>query len=217
MGTLLASALIAQLRVTLLDPTPGTTWTDAMLLGYLNSGERAACLLRPELVTLRAAVALVAGTEQTLPAGSTALFRAFYNSTSKRACRLVDQSLVDAIAPFTPAATQEVDATDYALDLRERTRYRVFPPNNGTGSLMVLRGVVPTAIAAVGNPINLDDIYEDPLKQFVLCEAYSANTKRQDLAKAGAAFERFTKLLGVAAQSAVAVMPRTGIDQPGIN
>ena len=217
MGTLLASALIAQLRVTLLDPSPGVTWVDATLLGYLNSAERAACLLRPELNTVRGAVSLVAGTEQTLPAGSTALFRAYYNATSKRACRLVDQSLVDAIAPFTPATTQEVDATDYALDPRERTRYRVFPPNNGTGSLVVLRGAVPTAIAAVGNAINLDDIYEDPLKQFVLAECYAANTKRQDLAKSAAAFTRFTQLLGVSAQSAVAVMPRTGVTQPGIN
>lgn len=217
MGTLLASALIAQLRITLLDPSPGTTWTDATLLGFLNSAERAACLLRPELYTVKGNVSLAAGTEQSLPAGSTALFRAFHNVTSKRAVRLVDQAIVDAITPFGPAATQEVDVTDYSLDPRERTRYRVWPPNTGTGALVVLRGAVPTAIAAVGNAINLDDIYEDPLKQFVLCEAYSANTKRQDLGKAGAAFNRFTQLLGVSAQSAAAVMPRTGVTQPGMN
>ena len=217
MGTLLASALIAQLRVTLLDPSPGTTWVDATLLGYLNSAERAVCLLRPELNTVRGAIPLVAGTEQTLPAGGTALFRLFNNVTSKRACRLVDESLVDAMTPFSGAATQELDVTDYALDLRERTRFRVWPPNNGSGSLLGLYGKVPTAIATVGTAINLDDIYEDPLKQFVLSECYAANTKRQDLAKSGAAFGRFTQMLGVSAQAAVAVMPRTGVQQPGIN
>lgn len=217
MGTLLASALIAQLRVTLLDPSPGTTWVDATLLGYLNSAERAACLLRPELYTARGAVSLAAGTDQALPAGSTALLRIERNNVSKRACRLVDASLVDAMTPFWGAATQEVDVTDYVLDPRERTRFRVMPPNDGNGSVIVLRGLVPTAIATTSSAINLDDIYEDPLKQFVLAECYAANTKRQDLAKSGAAFNRFTQLLGVSAQSAVAVMPRTGTQQPGIN
>lgn len=207
MGTLVASALIAQLRVTLLDPSPGTTWTDPMLLGYLNSAERAACLLRPELHTTLGAIGLVAGVRQTLPAGSTALFRIDCNAASGRVCRLVDASLVDAAEPFWPAATQELDVTDYMLDPRERTRYRVAPPNNGSGSVIALRGTVPTAIASTSGTINLDDIYEHPLKQFVLCECYAANTKRQDLAKAAAAFDLFVKLLGVAAQSAVAVMP----------
>jgi hypothetical protein len=217
MGTLLASALISQLRVTLLDPSPGQTWTDAMLLGYLNSAERAACLLRPELYTVRTAVPLAAGTDQVLPAGGTAVLRWERNATSKRACRLVDASLVDAMTPFWGAATQEVDVTDYALDPRERTRFRVMPPNNGTGSLIGPWCKVPTAIATVGDPINLDDIYEDPLKQFVLSECYAANTLRQELGKAAAARAEFAKMLGVSAQSVVAVMPRTGVQQPGIS
>ncbi len=210
MGTLLASALIAQLRVTLLDPSPGDTWTDAMLLGYINSAERAACALRHELNTTRGAVSLAAGTEQALPAGSTALFSLEYNTTSKRRIRLVDEALLNAISPVAGAATQETDVRDYALDPRDRTRFRVWPPNNGTGSVYALRGTVPTAI-------NLDDIYEDAIKQFVLCEAYASNTKRQDLAKAGAAFERFARMLGAGAQAAAAVMPRTGVTQPGMN
>lgn len=217
MGTLLASALIAQLRVTLLDPSPGVTWTDATLLGYLNSAERAACLLRPELNTVRGAIAMVAGTEQALPAGGTALFRLLYNATSKRACRLVDQSLVDAITPYGAAATQELDVTDYALDPRERTRYRVWPPNNGSGSVVGIRGTVPTAIAGVGSAINLDDIYEDPLKQYVLSECYASNTKRQDLAKASAARAEFAKMLGISAQSVVSVMPTAAANQPGVS
>jgi len=217
MGTLTAAALIAQLRVTLLDPTPGTTWTDAMLLGYINSAERAACLLRPELHTVRGAVALAAGTEQSLPAGSTALFRVERNAASGRACRLVDASLVDAMTPYWHAATPEVDVTDYVLDQRERTRYRVMPPNDGTGSVVVLRGAVPTELGATSATINLDDVYEDPIKQFVLSECYAANTKRQDLAKAAAARAEFAKMLGVSAQSVVAVMPRTGVNQPGIS
>ncbi len=217
MGTLAASALIAQLRVTLLDPAPGTTWLDTMLLGSINSAERAACALRPEIYTERTPVDLVAGVEQQLPSGSTALLRAERNVASGRACRLVDFSLVDAGLPFWPAATEEIDVTDYTVDPRDRTRFRVLPPNNGDGQLLVLRGLLPPALDATTDAINLGDEFEDPIKQFVLGECYAANTKRQDLAKASAAFERFARMLGVNAQALAALLPRLGVQQPGVN
>jgi hypothetical protein len=217
MGTLVASAIIAQLRVTLLDPAPGTTWIDAMLLGYISSAERAACLLRPEIYTERAAVDLVAGVEQQLPSGSTALLRAERNVASGRVCRLVDFSLVEAGQPFWPAATEEVDATDYAVDPRDRTRFRVLPPNDGTGQLMVFRGLLPPELDATTDAINLGDEFEDPIKQFALGECYAANTKRQDLAKAGNARGEFARMLGINAQSLAALLPRIGAQQPGVN
>lgn len=217
MGTLTGGDIIAQLRVTLLDPDPGTTWTDAMLLGYISSAERAACLVRPELYTERAAVDLTAGADQVMPAGTTALLRIERNVVSGRVCRLTDLSLVDAGAPFWPAATEETDVTDYAVDPRDRTRFRVLPPNDGDGQVMALRGLVPPALDATTDTINLDDIYEDPIKQFVLGECYAANTKRQDLAKAGAARGEFARMLGINAQSLAALLPRTGAQQPGMN
>lgn len=217
MGTLTGTALIAQLRVTLLDPSPGTTWTDAMLLGYINSAQRAIGLLRPELFTLRGSVPLVAGTEQQLPAGSTGVFRFERNTASGRAVRLVDASLVDSLAPYWNAATAEVDVQDYMIDPRDRTRFRVLPPNNGNGALTGLRGVVPTALAAVGSTIDLEDTYEDPIKQFVLGECYAANTKRQDMAKATAARGTFANMLGINAQALAGVLQRTGANQPGMS
>lgn len=217
MGALTGSDLIGQLRVTLLDPDPGEAWTDAMLLGYISSAERAACLLRPELYTVRDAVDLEAGVEQQLPVGSTALLRAERNMASGRVCRLVDFSLVDAGQPFWPAATEEVDVTDYTVDPRDRTRFRVLPPNDGTGQLLVFRGLVPPSLGEVGETINLEDTFEDPLKQFVLGECYAANTKRQDLAKAAAARAEFARMLGINAQSLAAVLPRVGANQPGMS
>lgn len=218
MGTLLASDLITQLRVTLLDPAPGATWTDPMLLGYINAAQRAVCLVRPELNTAREAVDLVAGIDQELPAGWTALLKIDRNVASGRVCRgPVDAALVDAAQSFWPAATPETDVQDYMLDPRDRKRFRVLPPNDGDGEVMVFGGKVPTALANTGAAINLDDVYEDPLKQFVLSEAYAANTKRQDLAKAAAARGEFAKMLGINAQSLAALLPRTGVQEPGLN
>ena len=212
--TILASAIIANCRTILLDPAPGTTWLDADLLTMLNQAERFACNLRPELYTARAAIAMATGIHQTLPAGGNVLMRLDENATSKRRCRLVDSALLDAALATWPATAEATDVVEYAIDAKDRKRFVVYPPNNGTGSVVALYGRTPAALAAVGNAINLDDIYEMALQNFVLGQAYSANTKRQDLAKAGSYATMCEKALGVNAQSTVAVLPKYG-NTPG--
>lgn len=208
--TILVSALITSLRATLLDPSPGTTWLDADFLRLVNEGERNACMLRPELYTVHAAIPMVAGTLQVVPAGGTAIMRLDENAVSKRRCRLVDASLLDAFYRFWPAATPETDVQEWTQDPRDRKRFTVTPPNTGTGSVIALYGMTPPAIANIANPINLDDIYELPLKHFVLGECYAMNTQRQDLVKATFYRTSFEKMLGVNSQSTVAVLPKVG-------
>lgn len=210
MGTILASAIITSVRRILLDPTPGVTWTDANLLAMINEGERAFVNVKREIYPLRAAITLVAGTKQTLPTGGVAFMEAYDNAVSGRRCTLVNRELMDAAARFFPIATQTVDAEHYMKDDRDPTRFDVVPPNSGTGSLNILYGAVPTAIAAVGSVINLADVYEGALIAFVLAKAYAENTTRQDLTKSGAYTQEWKSLLGMGTQSQVAVSPKVG-------
>lgn len=215
MGTILASAIIASARVTLLDPAPGTTWVDATLLAMLNQAQRAACALRGDLFTVRAAITMVAGTLQALPAGGTGLIKLDRNVVSGRRCRLVDSAMLDAADRSWPAATAAVDVQEYTTDPRDPKRFHVTPPNTGAGSVVALYTAVPTAIAIVGNVITLDDIYELALQHFVIGEAYSANTKRQDLTKASFYRQSFEKQLGMGAQTQTAVAPKYGATPGG--
>lgn len=207
---ILASAIIASVRRILLDPVPGVTWVDAALLAMMNEGERAFVNVKREIFPLRTAVALVAGTKQTLPAGGVALIECYDNVVSGRRCTLVHRELMDSAARFFPIATPEIDAQHYLKDDRDPTRFDVVPPNIGTGSLNILYGAVPSPIAAVTNNINLSDIYEGALIAFVLAKAYAENTTRTDLAKSGAHTQEWKGLLGMGTQSQVAVSPKVG-------
>lgn len=215
MGTLVCSALIAKLRFTLLDPAPGTTFTDTDLRGALNEAQRAACELRPELFTKRAAIPMVAGTLQALPADGTVTMRLEENAVSKRRCHQVDAKLLDTANQVWPAATPEKDVQEYAVDPRDRKRFTVSPPNDGTGSVVALYGAVPPEMADVNATIALDDVFEAALLAYALHRAYSANTKRADPTKSAAEYARFKDLLGVNAQSVNALVPKVGTQ--GVN
>lgn len=212
MGSILASAMISKARVELLDPTPGDTFSDAVLLGFLNSAERAACVLRPELFTVVGDIPLVAGIEQALPTGGTALMTIYRNKLSGRAVRLVVEQLNDIVNPLWAAATPEDDVQEYMVDGRDRTRFRVLPPNTGAETVLVgLYGLVPPE-RTTGQPINLDDVYEMPLFHLMCAQAYGANTKRGDVAKESFHYNRAAQLLGVNAQSLAALLPKLMTD-----
>lgn len=206
---LLASDIIARARGILLDPD-AVAFSDATLLALLNQAERKVLLVRPELFTTRAAFVPAAGISQALPAAATALLDVYGNTVSKRRATLVARSLLESLNTFWPAANQAVDVQHWTHDPRVKTRFDVYPPNTGTGSLDVLMGVVPTPIASTGAAINLSDLYETPILYFLLAEAYSANTVRGDTTKAVNYESRANALLGVNAQSGVALAPKHG-------
>jgi hypothetical protein len=205
---ILASAIITSLRATLLDPSPGVTWTDARLLALLNEGERAICLAKPEAYTVQGALTLAAGTVQTIPAGGTAILNLYHNTAgTKRRVILVDPARLDAANPAWPNDTATSIVNFWFVDPRDPTRYHVSPPQVGSNTVAGLYGMTPTPIAAVGNNINLPDIYEQVLKCFVLAEAYAENTDRQDLAKSDYYRKEWKGLLGLRSTSQVAVSP----------
>lgn len=207
---ILASAIITSLRSILLDPSPGVTWTDARLLALLNEGERAIVLVKHEAYPVRAAIALVAGTKQTITAGGVGLIEVYANTVSKRRVTLVNRELQDAAEMYWPAATPEADVQHYTFDPRDPTRFDVVPPNDATGSVDALIGMTPTAIASTASAINLLDIYEQPLKAFVLSQAYAENTERRDLVKADYYDKTWKALVGMKSASQVATPPQQG-------
>jgi hypothetical protein len=209
MGTILASAIITSARRILLDPTPGVTWVDATFFLLMSEAERAICGVKPEAYNVRAAVTLVAGTHQILPAGSTAILDIYENTVGNRRVTQVPRALLDSANRYWPNATQEVVVQEWTTDARDPLRFEVFPPNSGTGSVNALYGFTPPQIAAAGQVINLPDIFEHAIKCFVLGECYAENTQRQDLTKAGYYRNEWQKMVGLRTQSQVAVSPKS--------
>lgn len=201
------------IRVMLLDSAKAT-WSDVELLGYLNQALRTTAELKPDAYVRREYVAMVAGTRQELPAGGLAIFDTDENEDSGREATLVEKSLLDHQNRFWPAATPEVDVQHWCADPRDPRRFYVTPPNDGTGSVSCTFGAVPDAVA-LGGQIPLGDSYHYALRCFALAQAYSKNSKRQDLAKVAGLMQEFRQTLGIRNQAQAAVAPTVARENTG--
>ncbi|MBX3603189.1 MAG: hypothetical protein KF863_21420 [Rubrivivax sp.] len=207
---LLVSAILSQVRVTLLDPN-GSTWGDAELLGYFNEFQRTTAFLKPDAHTVRDYIPLEAGINQELPEDGIAVFEIGENEVSGRMATLVDRGLLDHANRFWPAATQEPDVQHWSADPRDPRRFAVMPPNDGTGSIECLYGAVPPAATLGDAPdgaMAFPDSYEHAAKCFVMAKAYAKNSKRQDPAKSAAYMADYRQALGIKTTSQAASAPR---------
>lgn len=196
MPTLTGNDLVARARVTLLDPTPGKTWTDALFLILINSMLRKLALVKNDIYAVTGSVSLVAGVEQALPEGGVLVMKGQRNVTSGKPVAIVSEQLLREEQRWSQPATQETDVREYCVDPRDPTRFLVNPPNNGTGALRMLYGSTP-AIASLATVIPIPDIYETPLHYLLVAEAYQADTERKDLSKTQTYETRAMQLLGV--------------------
>lgn len=206
MGTILASAIVGKLRADLVDED-ADAWSDADLLEDLNEALRALAQVKVDSYVIREPVALEAGEQQVLPAGAVAVFDLHSNTVSGRPITLVDQELLDEATRFSSAAAQQTDVVHWTADPRDKTRFRVYPANNGDGSVWATYGAVPDALA-LGEPIPVADSNEPALFAYALGAAYRRNTQRQDLVKAGGYQQQFLTLLGLSARSQIAAAPK---------
>lgn len=205
--TIAVDVEIAKLRADLVDDD-AVTWTDADLVECLNEAVRATVTVRPDVYVTTGAIALVAGTVQSLPAGATALFDILENVASpfKRVTQ-VDQALLDETYRFWPGNARQAQVDHYCADPRDKLQWRCYPPNDGTGQVISSYGDTPDAMT-LSDVLPLDDQYEPALYARAMGEAYRRNTERQDLAKTTGYYQQWAQLLGLNAQAAAAVAPK---------
>lgn len=197
MGTILASVTVTSARASLLDPSPGKTWTDARFLVMYRQALRRLVLARKDIYTIKGPIPLVAGVHQALPAGATQLFKLLDNISSGKPINQVSESLLIEEMRWAEPDDSQVDVESYAVDARDPTRFIITPPNTGgSDRVRAEYGGTPT-LAALTDPIPVEDVYEEPLRLLVMAEAYRADTTRQDLGKTNALTAEAMMLLGV--------------------
>jgi hypothetical protein len=103
---------------------------------------------------------------------------------------------------------------EYAADPRDPRRFAVTPPNDGTGSVQVLYGAVPTKVTGnSGEEIPVAPNYLAPLIEYVLGKCWGKNSKSQDLTKSNIHMQRWGTLVGLRAKSQVAVAPKVAVSE----
>jgi hypothetical protein len=161
-------------------------------------------------------VGLVAGPVQLMPDDCISLLSIYYNVTSGEIINQVGLDLQNQSNRSWPATAQAEDVAEYMTDVRNPRRYLVYPPNDGTGSVMMLYGAEPPTLVA-GAPsqtINIPDTYQNALWAYTCAMAYAKNTKRQDVAKSNTMMAMFNQFMGLRTAGQVAVAPKLDNSEP---
>jgi hypothetical protein len=213
--SILASAILDTVAATLLDGAQ-RTWSEQEKLDYLNQALQATAGARPaDFYVVELAWLLTAGEEQHIPNDGIILIDITRNAIgTQRIVTQVDKDLLAESARFWPAATRVPGVEHYTFDPRNPRRFRVFPPNDGTGQIELVYGAVPPQVNYKQEVIDVSPVYEPPLIQYVLARCWAKNSKRQDITKSAACMQQWGSLLGLKSAANLAATPKVGA-QPG--
>ncbi|MNY20208.1 hypothetical protein D3C86_1536780 [compost metagenome] len=203
---MLASQIINKARILLTDPD-GVRWSDADLLGWLNSAQLQVVAVRPDAKATKTDLALVPGVEQAIPANGTKLLDVVRNATG-RAVTLISRDQLSAYDPDWYSATGSTVIKHYTFDDTDPKSFEVFPPAAAGAKVRLLYAAIPTDCAELTSTVDLDAIYEGPLIDFVCYRAWSQDSDSpSDSSSAANAISTFMQALTGKTQSDQATRP----------
>lgn len=220
--TILAQSIVRRVVETLQDNT-SIRWPINELVRYLNDAQREIVLYRPDSMVTNAAVTLVAGSKQSIPATGSKLIEVIRNAGTKRAIRITNREILDAQTPGWHNLTGVSEVLHYMYDPRDPKVFYVYPPatsaTGGTGpaSVDLVYSALPTDITepadgvlytAVTGNVSVPDIYGNTLQDYILYRAYSKDSEYAgNAARAQAHYGAFANALGIEIKATVAVAP----------
>ena len=194
MGTVLASKIAADAAKLLFD-TGYDRHLEADHLGYINAGQRRAAALKPDISISNVAVKLVEGTKQTVSSTAVTFIKLIRNmgldgTTPGEAIYPISMDILNVQAPDWHTATASATVELYMFDPKDPGHFYISPPQPAAnqGYVESVEPIIPSNIAAIGNAITLDDIYEIALFHYDLFVAFSIDAKQSKNAHANALF-----------------------------
>lgn len=205
------ASIVSSVRGTLIDAS-AVTFSDAVLVQYVNEAISATCFVKPEAYPVESSLALTPGIRQTLPDGATGLLDVVYTGAGT-AVTQVDKALLEAADPNWPSITPVASIDHYTTDPRLPLQWLCYPPAAAGATAVVRYGAVP-ATATLGGNIPLPDSYKTCLIDYTLSRAYAMNSKKQDTTKEAYHKQQWGAALGLKTQSQVSNTPRIAAGTP---
>jgi len=213
MGTILASSIIARVSELAQDDS-NITWLENQALEWLNDGQRAVAIVRPDASISVGTMLLVPGTRQTISGHR--LMSVIRNMgtdgvTPGRAIRLVDRGAKDEFDPYWHQATPAAEVKEYIYDERTPNKFYVWPPrfNSSIHAIEISQSITPSGVASVSDPITLDDNYAPALIEWIAYRFFSRDAEEvTSLQRAVTHFQQFFSILGQKLQVDLAISPK---------
>ncbi len=214
--------LISRAHTLLLDAT-AVRWPALELQGWLNDGYKEIVAIRPDVNAQTTTFSCSAGYKQNIDSVSTRVYRVLdvranvAASSNKRALRLVTRASLDAMRPSWYNETASVSLEKFIFDPRLPKDFLVYPPAAVGAQVELVYAEVPQphtlTEAQLMNPattevIRIDDVYANPLLDYMMYRAYSKDSEQQGNAqRAVAYYQAMMSGLGVKAQSDASAQP----------
>tara|TARA_R110002020_G_scaffold51133_8_gene144911 strand:+ start:78 stop:809 length:732 start_codon:yes stop_codon:yes gene_type:complete len=220
-GTLTGANLILRIEDALQDST-NVRWPEAELLRYINDAQREIVNFRPEASADHSNVALVVGTEQSIPDTALRLIKVVRNmsaaggsATGKRAVTLVDMDIIDAQDPdwhdptVTGDAAHTTTVKHYMFDEDDSRKFYVYPGASTTSTFLeIVCSRNPTDLANTSATIYIDDIYGNAIVDYVLYRCFMKDAEFAGNAqRAGGHYQVFMASVGAGAKVQFALSP----------
>ena len=216
MATVKIVSLISR-AATLVQDTTGTRWPKAELLNWYNDAVLAVVGLRPDAHVRNESFPCEAGTKQTIPVTGLKLINVRRNLGGNKSVirKIPEQQLNDQVPDWHDPANSGTFAMHYVYDDRDPKTFYLYPGVPAAHPIEIVYSVAPAA-AVIANfdtdtqVIALDDIYANPILDFMLYRAYSKDANYT--ANAGRAqmhYQAFAEALGAKTQADMGVSPNT--------
>ena len=176
---------------------------------YFNAAVRALILVRPDAGATTASVQLVAGVIQTLPAAYLRLLDISRNmgSDGNTAGKIITPTArkhLNYANLLWPAASGDTAIDSFSYDKNNPLRYYVSPPVSSDTDVYVemVASKLPTTVTATGDASGINDVFFEPIIQYMLFKAFSADDEDVEFQKAITYMQNFFNLVQVEMQTA---------------
>jgi hypothetical protein len=190
--------------------------TTATWIKYLNAGIRSLILVRPDAGATTEAYQLAAGIKQDIPSDSLRLLDISRNMgvdglTAGKIITPSDRDHINYSNLLWPADSGETAIDNFSYDKENPEIFYVTPPVSSTVNVYVelVSSKLPTTITATGDPLGVNDIFFDPLVQYMLYKAFVADDEDVEFSKGITFLQNFFNLLQVEMAASVAAGPET--------
>lgn len=197
-------------------------WALDDLLGYLADAMRAVVLLRPDANSVTVPVPLTTGsTKQSIPSDGARFLGIVRN--------MGDDGQTPGL-PVTPVSREDLDAANqswhedvfsavidhFVFDDAVPTVFYVTPPPAESVYVDLSYARTPLKPASAEAPLELADIWAEPLREYMMYRAYSRNdSSPEDMTKAQGHLSRYYLVLGEEAKAKLVFSPNFRREERG--
>ena len=178
--------------------------TVSQWIKHFNSAVRALVLVRPDAGSTTDVIQLAAGVKQDIPTVALRLLDITRNmgvdgATAGKVIRPADRDHLDYSNLLWYAQAGDVAIDSFHYDQVAPQHYYVTPPVHQTTAVWVemVTSQLPTAATTTSSPSGINDIFFEPIVQFMLHKAFSVDDEDVEFNKSITHLQNFFNLLQV--------------------